>query len=127
MYVIYQRFGTKNLLAWIALGALCLSSLIGRPDYAFAIFGSYIVVHLAQRNNIGSTLAQKWGDLSYGLYLFGWPATASIKHFAGTESGWVLIAYRLPLTFALAAVSWWAIERPCIGLKHVFRRTQARQ
>ena len=122
MYVIYARFGTRTTLAWIALAALCLSPLVGRENYAFAIFGSYIVVHLAQRDNIGSTLARKWGDLSYGLYLFGWPVTAAIRHFAGTDSGWVLIAYSLPLTSLAAAVSWWAIERPCIGLKNVFRR-----
>ena len=39
----------------------------------FAIAGAYLIILLAQRSNPLSKFADRWGDLSYGVYLFGWP------------------------------------------------------
>lgn len=126
MYVVYQRFGTTPRLAWLSLGLICVSALIGFQFYAFAIFGAYIVVFLAERSNIGSSFAQRWGDLSYGIYLFGWPIEQLVKHLTGLDSGWQLFAFSLPMVFACAAVSWWAIERPCLKLKKLSQRLLSR-
>jgi peptidoglycan/LPS O-acetylase OafA/YrhL len=122
MYVVYQRFGTTARLACLSLGFICASALVGFQHYAFAIFAPYIVVFLAERPNIGSRFAQRWGDLSYGTYLFGWPMEQLVQHLIGSRSGWQLFALSLPLVFACAAISWWAIERPCLKLKKLTQR-----
>src|SRR4051812_6334966 len=74
----------------------------------------YIVVFLATRPNIGSRLAHRIGDLSYGLYLFGWPVEQLTQQLTGSRSGWELFLYSLVPTLAVAAVSWWVVERPLI-------------
>jgi peptidoglycan/LPS O-acetylase OafA/YrhL len=122
MYVIHQRFGTRPRLAWLSLGLICASALVGFQHYAFAIFGAYIVVFLAERPNIGSHFTQRWGDLSYGAYLFGWPIEQLVQQLTGLDSGWQLFACCLPVVFACAAVSWWLIERPFLKLKKLSQR-----
>ena len=122
MYVVHQRFGTTPRLVWLSLGFICASALVGFQHYAFAVFGSYILVFLAERPNIGSRFAQRWGDLSYGTYLFGWPIEQLVQHLIGLHNGWQLFALSLPLVFACAAISWWVIERPCLQLKKLRQR-----
>jgi peptidoglycan/LPS O-acetylase OafA/YrhL len=122
MYTVYRRFGTLPRLAWLCLGFICASALVGFQQYAFALFGPYILVFLAERPNIGSRFAQRWGDLSYGAYLFGWPMEQLVQHFLGLRNGWQLFALSLPMVFACAAISWWAIERPCLRLKELSQR-----
>jgi peptidoglycan/LPS O-acetylase OafA/YrhL len=122
MYVVHDRFGTTRTLAAMSLGLLCASALIGLQSYGFAVFGAYIVVFLAERPNIGSRFAHRWGDLSYGLYLFGWPVEQLMQQLTGVRSGWQLFIVSLPIVVACAAVSWWAVERPCLSLKKLTRR-----
>jgi peptidoglycan/LPS O-acetylase OafA/YrhL len=126
MYVVYQRFGTTPRLAWLSLGVISASALVGFQHLAFAIFGAYIVVFLAERPNIGSRFAKRWGDLSYGAYLFGWPVEQFVQQFTGLHSGWQLFACCLPMVLACAAVSWWLIERPCLRLKKQSERFLSR-
>jgi peptidoglycan/LPS O-acetylase OafA/YrhL len=83
-------------------------------------------VFLAGRPNMGSLFAQRWGDLSYGAYLFGWPMEQLIQHLTGLRSGWQLFACSLPAVFACAAVSWWAIENPSLKLKKLKPRLSSR-
>ena len=58
-------------------------------------------------------------DLSYGLYLYGWPAAQIVQTFSpGTPWHNVLWATALGLT--LAALSWFLVERPALHLKRRF-------
>ena len=86
-----------------------------------APLGAYLIVLLASRPNIGSRLAGRVGDLSYGVYLLGWPIQQLVQQFTGTRSGWELFAYSLISVFAAAMVSWWAVERPSLALEKWIR------
>ena len=125
MYAVHERFGTRQGLAWVSLGLICASALVGLQFYAFAIFGAYVVVFLAEHPNIGSRFAQRWGDLSYGAYLFGWPMEQLVQQLTGIRNGWQLFACSLPIVLAAALLSWWTIEKPCLALKKVTRRLSA--
>src|SRR5205823_1395289 len=39
----------------------------------FALFGSYLVLYLALNRKLPPVRAARYGDLSYGLYIYGWP------------------------------------------------------
>jgi peptidoglycan/LPS O-acetylase OafA/YrhL len=117
MYIVYCRFGTKKVFAWISLGLLFTSAIVGFQHYAFAIFGAYLIIHLGQCSNILSRFAQKRGDLSYGLYLFGWPVEQLIQQLARPDNGWMLFALTLPPLLLCAFISWWMVEKPCLKLK----------
>jgi peptidoglycan/LPS O-acetylase OafA/YrhL len=60
-------------------------------------------------------------DLSYGLYLYGWPMQ-QLAMLAGatTVLGNILLA--TPLALACAALSWFVIERPALNFKRRWRQ-----
>lgn len=56
------------------------------------------------------------GDYSYGTYIYAFPVQQLMVHAAGTATPWTNIALSLPLTLALAVLSWVWIERPALAL-----------
>lgn len=58
------------------------------------------------------------GDFSYGLYLWAWPVGQTVALLLGpSATTLVVIAVSLPISYALAAVSWKLIEAPALRLK----------
>jgi len=61
-------------------------------------------------------------DLSYGVYIFGWPiqqsAVAIIKSHGFSLHPLLLFAISVFLTTVIAAASWFFVERPMIQLGH---------
>ena len=93
-------------------------------NYAFAIAGAYLLVLLAQYSNPLSHFAARWGDLSYGVYLFGWPIQMLLKPLIITGSGWELFAYSLPASMAVAGVRGGCVERPSLRAKGLLKNSE---
>jgi peptidoglycan/LPS O-acetylase OafA/YrhL len=125
MYWFYERFGTSILMGVACAGAMVVAVFANVQNYAFAIAGAYLLVLLAQYSNPLSHFAARWGDLSYGVYLFGWPIQMLLKPLTITGSGWELLAYSLPASMAVAAVSWWCVERPSLKAKGLLKKNSA--
>ena len=113
----YSRYGTHVLGAGICLTGLVVAAVYGWQFYAFAIFGAYLIVFLGERPNVGSAVAARLGDCSYGLYLYGWPAEQIAKQITGTDSVLALLSIATPLAFACAVASYRAIERPAMNAR----------
>lgn len=126
MYAVHQRFGTRQWIACVSLALIGASAFLRLQHYAFAIFGAYLIVFLAERPNLGSRFASRWGDLSYGCYLFGWPVEQLVQQFTGIVDGWQLFVVSAPVVLLCGLVSWWIVERPCIAAKSVVGRISAR-
>ena len=56
-------------------------------------------------------------DLSYGIYLYGWPIQQSLYALAPGLPPAALLAASLTLVVPVAALSWYAVEQPCLRLK----------
>jgi peptidoglycan/LPS O-acetylase OafA/YrhL len=56
-------------------------------------------------------------DLSYGIYIYGWPAGQLLLHFTGGMQSWALAGASLLLAGLLAYLSWIFVERPAMTLK----------
>jgi peptidoglycan/LPS O-acetylase OafA/YrhL len=117
MFVFHRRFGTQKVGAIAAAVLLVAATVLGVFQYAYILLGTYLVVFFAGRPNPGSRFARRAGDLSYGIYLFGWPVEQFVQIHMGASSGEVLFLYALPPTLAIAAISWWLVERPFMRLK----------
>lgn len=52
------------------------------------------------------------GDYSYGIYLFAYPIQQLVASFPETRVWWLNILIALPITVAVAALSWHWIEKP---------------
>ncbi|MHB1101755.1 MAG: acyltransferase family protein [Devosia sp.] len=61
-------------------------------------------------------------DLSYGLYLYGWPVQQAISHHIAWEGMWLLahLTLALSLSAILALASWHLVERPALSLKKLW-------
>jgi peptidoglycan/LPS O-acetylase OafA/YrhL len=78
----------------------------------------YAVLSFATARPAWFGLAGRFGDLSYGIYVYGFLIEQTVSHYCKTD-GRPLLNFGLALfpTLLLAAVSWHIIERPFIKLK----------
>lgn len=60
----------------------------------------------------------RWGDASYGLYIWAFPVQQTIVQVLGSDiHPWVVIAIATPIVWALALASWRLVERPALARK----------
>ncbi|QSX75267.1 acyltransferase [Lysobacter arenosi] len=103
------------LLVGLLVGA---AALRGGPYYFIAYFValSYTTLFLAY---VPKLPAIRRHDISYGVYLYGWPSQQLVQQFSpGSALHNTLWATLLAGT--LAALSWRLVEEPALRLKHRF-------
>lgn len=106
---------------WIALGAL-VGMALSIPLHAFVLlfplFGSYLIIYLAFEKRLPVINATRFGDLSYGLYIYGWPVEQTLVRLNGGPMAWsTLFLLALPITAAFAFLSWHLVEVRALRLK----------
>jgi len=118
---------TGRSLGWVGAAGLLWAwhALDGQDGFLYR--GGFFLVALATASVIAtvttwphSGLAQVCslrplvyvGRISYGLYLYHWPIFLALDHAHTGLSGPSLLAARLVATFALAAISFAAVEEP---------------
>ncbi len=105
----------------VALAAL-LGLLASVPLHAFIllfpIFGSYLVIYLALERRLPVFPAARFGDLSYGLYIYGWPVEQVLVRLDGGAMAWQkLFALAFPIAAIIAFLSWHLVEARALRLK----------
>ncbi len=98
-----------------ALSVLCLSAPMG--DYVLPYPVAYMTIYLGLQNPKANIL-HKLGDLSYGIFLYGFPIQQFVASWGAWTHVWYLnLALALPITIFVAWLSWTLIERPALSLK----------
>lgn len=116
LYVWRERLRVSGAaLACLAVGAVVLMRTPAYPPILF-LAEAYGAVWLALGPMARGPFDPK-ADLSYGIYLYGWPVQQSLHALWPEPSGIALLAPALLLTLPVAAVSWYGIERPALSLK----------
>jgi peptidoglycan/LPS O-acetylase OafA/YrhL len=59
----------------------------------------------------------KYGDFSYGMYIFAFPIQQLVSSLSLEKIWWQNFLLSFPLTLVLAILSWHFLERPCLKLK----------
>lgn len=100
--------------ALLALVGLALSIPAHLFLAAFPLCGGFLVIWLALNRKLPNIRAARFGDLSYGLYIYGWPVEQCVVFFSGGTAPWwqvflVSIAAALPTAF----LSWHLVEKRC--------------
>lgn len=105
-------------LAALALAGLVASVPLRQFIALFPLFGCYLALWLALNPRLPVIPAARFGDLSYGLYIYGWPAEEGAAWLLGGHAPWWRIfAIALPTAAALAFLSWHLVEEPALRLK----------
>lgn len=118
MYFVHAKYGLSGKIAVGCVAALLVVAPTGGLLVMSPILAAYPIVYLGMSRSIYLGNATRFGDLSYGTYLYGWPVEQVIRSFAGTSlSGWGLFLMALPLAAACGVLSWHLVEKRALALK----------
>jgi peptidoglycan/LPS O-acetylase OafA/YrhL len=135
---------TRRLLAMFALGSVVWTwraaipvSLAGgagalallvvdpfglvRSTPAVGLMLGYLIVVVAFHPRLRLPWLERAGDYSYGLYVYAFPIQQALIHFHRDIGPGSLTLAALPLTLAVAALSWHLVEQPALAWKPVVR------
>lgn len=104
------------IVAAVAL-VVCMFSWRG-AEFGLAIFGGYLLFFFAFTPIRALTNFENLPDVSYGVYLYGFPVQKLLLWFMPGMSPWALFPISVIGSLALGALSWYAIERPFMSLKN---------
>jgi peptidoglycan/LPS O-acetylase OafA/YrhL len=113
-YIISTRF----LTALAILVLVVTIRWIKVFELAQAVFGSYLLFWVAFYKKIRLHNFAKYGDYSYGTYLYGWPVQQLVMYYFGaglTLYGTMFLSLALVIPFAM--FSWYFVEKPFLNLK----------
>jgi peptidoglycan/LPS O-acetylase OafA/YrhL len=106
--------GNLPMLALILVTAIAHKSFLF--PYLFGLTVAYFCFWFAYVPNFH--WFNRFGDYSYGLYLWGFPVQQAVSASIGKPvHPWVNLAVSLPITLALAVASWHLVEKPALRWK----------
>ena len=122
--------GLAALFAFVFCGTVYPGFFMGQHPYAY-VWVMTLAILLGLLNDRQGWMARLlsfkplvWvGMISYGLYLFHVPILVELVHHLKWER-WHAAAVGIPLSFGIAALSFYSVERPCLRLKDRFRPAQ---
>ena len=120
--IMFALFGDRiridDRLALLGGGIAFFTYFIGSGWLMYGQFGFlYLLMWCAVR--LPLTNWEKYGDFSYGIYIYAWPLMQLAAYFGLHNQGW--IAYHLTLVVVIhlvAYVSYHLLEKPALGLKN---------
>ena len=86
--------------------------LAGKFIALFPLAGAYLAIGFARRYDRFLDYSRYVGDLSYGLYVYGWPAEELVMYLSGGRANWWQIFLgSLCIALPAAWLSWHGIEK----------------
>lgn len=118
--VVYLYRETIPLsLPLLVVALLALVPLSFTPLYKAALYlvTAWGVLVLALAPALTRRSVETPADLSYGVYLYGWPVQQALHALYPSLGAVALLWPSLVATVIVAALSWYLIEKPALGLK----------
>ncbi|MEO7911592.1 MAG: acyltransferase [Roseiflexaceae bacterium] len=108
---------SRRFLAVAAVGLLA-AALAQILSVLTPFFTTYILFYLAFSSRLKLHNFAKHGDLSYGIYLYGWPVQLLVAHVLGANMHpYIYFCICIPLIYLAANCSWHGVEKPFLRLK----------
>lgn len=102
----------------VFLLAGCVLISIDQTKLGLALIVPPLAVAIGARSWIGMRDLSRFGDLSYGIYIYAWPVQQIEVALMGRRTPYPeLLAITVPVTFALAAASWHLVEKNALRFK----------
>lgn len=110
-------------LSWVILGVLVLATWLsfGTPLYFALLFltEAYGVLVLALAAPLPFVMWSDRADLSYGIYLYGWPIQQMLVALYPNATPVALLAPALALSALAGFLSWTLVEKPALAFKSI--------
>jgi peptidoglycan/LPS O-acetylase OafA/YrhL len=113
MYFLRDRIVFRWYYALGALALLVLTSQLGEFITFFSLSCGYLTIYAAKaRYWPRLDYARRVGDLSYGIYIYGWPCEELIMWLSGGRARWWEVTLgSLAMVLPLAWLSWHGVEK----------------
>ncbi len=124
MVFFLYRDKIPHKTSW-AFASLCVLVISCKVPYAwngsFALAGTYLLFWFGFNPNVRIHHTARFGDFSYGTYLYAFPIQELITQKLGSQANpFILFLIATPATLVAAILSWHAVERWFLsdGRKH---------
>ena len=104
-------------IALLAVAGLIASVPLHAFILLFPLCGGYLVIYLALHPALPVIPAARFGDLSYGLYIYGWPVEQTVLYLRPGATWWELFLIAYPAAALVAFLSWHLVEKRALWLK----------
>lgn len=121
-----MKFRTDVAVGLLAVYLVIAGTLPQHTTKIAWIFLPYIVLTIGLASTPYVRRASRYGDLSYGLYLWAFPVQQLVIDLWGVQRMSVNLVVVTAITALLALVSWHAVEHPSLKLKDRVVRRYAR-
>lgn len=89
----------------------------GFAPYIKSIMLTYFVLLVALHPKLNLPSIDRWGDVSFGLYIYAFPVQQTVAYFLPGVRPLQMFAIASFITLILAISSWHFIEKPALSLK----------
>lgn len=115
--LLSRRFALDPLFASMFTVLGVMIAIYGKLLFAFPFCAAYPIIYVATTQAIRLPNVKPMGDLSYGLYLYGWPVQQAVRALLPNVTWYELFAISLVTTLMISWLSWRLIEEPALQLK----------
>lgn len=110
----YPKLRTsKALIVWLLAGLIAHHE----SKIALGLAVPALSIWIGTRSWPVLRSAGRYGDMSYGVYIYAWPVQQVMVATMGRDSYMALFASSLSISLALAWLSWRYVESPALGKK----------
>lgn len=105
--------------AAVLVAACIAAAQVGGDTFlvVFTLAIVHLVIHLSLMPSRVLAACRPANDYSYGLYIYGFPVQQTILSLAPGLDAPSLFFASAAIAFALAALSWHLVERPCLAVR----------
>ena len=119
-FLFKEKIPYSKYVAIASVAIVVATSFAHMSELFMPICGSYLVFYLAYHPGLRLDHFSKYGDFSYGLYIYAFPVQQLLIHVF--DDGRRLNPYSLTVlsfvaTLFLSVLSWYLIEKPFLSLK----------
>lgn len=120
-YYYHEKIPLNPLAGWVSIFLAIAVTYSPLTGWLFPFLFGYSVIVYGFCGPIKNI--ERRGDLSYGVYMYGWPVQLLLPLFGATQWGvWPYTFLTVLVVLPLAAMSWLLVEKPALSLKKHFAR-----
>jgi peptidoglycan/LPS O-acetylase OafA/YrhL len=116
--VLQDRFGAPKLA--VAGAFLVILIVVWQSQWsglARLLLLGYVVVAIGVRSTSSLNWAGRYGDFSYGIYLYAFPVQQTLVHYGLAGNAFLNAFYVTTITLLFAVLSWFFVEKPALLVK----------
>lgn len=116
-FIWLNRYSVPLSFPLLALFLVVAGLFHGTPKFEIAYFAclGYSVFFVAY---VPLLPVIRYRDLSYGVYLYGWPVQQLVEHFRPNSTALFNMVWSMLITLAIAFLSWELLEKHALKLKN---------